>query len=195
MYNLVGMDLKQIRLLNLDRYLKHECGGNAAELARRIKRSPSQVNDLFAGRKSFGEKLARAIENEIGAVSGCLDLPAEKKQSATATLSLSANLSEIGLSPGAAQLVRLIRQRDKAGTLSPALLQALEQMIRAATPPTTAKQAQGEEKTADTAISSPVDAPTEPTEPTSSDKIDYTPDMRKYDPTRRVAKKPKTNAA
>lgn len=63
------------RLQRLLHYLSTECGGNRNELARRIGRSPSQTNDMLNGRKSFGEKIARAIEDQIGKPHGWLDLP------------------------------------------------------------------------------------------------------------------------
>lgn len=125
-------DIKQIRLLNLSKYLEEECGGNAAELARRLQRSPSQINDLFAGRKSFGEKFARYAEKKLGQEPFSLDN--EKVGTPqSAKVSLSVNLSEPGLSPHAAQLARIIRETDNNGLLSPELTQTIEQMIRVAT--------------------------------------------------------------
>lgn len=35
-----------------------------AEVARAVKKPASQINDMLAGRKSFGEKVARAMEDE-----------------------------------------------------------------------------------------------------------------------------------
>jgi DNA replication initiation complex subunit (GINS family) len=35
-----------------------------AEFARRVGRSPGQINDMLSGRKSFGEKVARAFEKK-----------------------------------------------------------------------------------------------------------------------------------
>lgn len=40
-------------------------GGNEAALARAVSRAQSQISDMIAGRKSFGEKVARAIEREL----------------------------------------------------------------------------------------------------------------------------------
>lgn len=71
--NNCGMDIKEIRLNNLRHYMIENCASNASELARRIRRSPSQVNDLFANRKSFGEKFARGIEPLMGVNPGWLD--------------------------------------------------------------------------------------------------------------------------
>ena len=45
----------------------------AADLARRIARSPSHVSDLLNGRKSFGERAARHIEQSLALPSGYLD--------------------------------------------------------------------------------------------------------------------------
>lgn len=63
------------RLQRLLHYLSTECGDNRNELARRIGRSPSQTNDMLNGRKSFGEKIARSIEDRLGKPHGWLDLP------------------------------------------------------------------------------------------------------------------------
>lgn len=52
-------DLPAIRRSNLSK-LVHEFG--LAEVARRTKKPASQISDMLASRKSFGEKVARAIE-------------------------------------------------------------------------------------------------------------------------------------
>lgn len=56
-------------LVRLDRF-KAECKAQGVELTpsslvSRLWRSPSFWSDLLAGRKSFGEKLARAIEEQM----------------------------------------------------------------------------------------------------------------------------------
>lgn len=40
-------------------------GGNEAALARAVQRAGSQVADMIAGRKSFGEKVARSLEENL----------------------------------------------------------------------------------------------------------------------------------
>lgn len=67
------MDFPDLRRANFRLFLNEECSGNAAEAARRIKRSPSQVNDLLSARKSFGEKFARNIEPLMAKPLGWLD--------------------------------------------------------------------------------------------------------------------------
>lgn len=69
----VRMDLPDIRRQNLRSYLRERCKGNAADLARRINRSPSHVHDVLVGKKSFGEKFARSIEPLMGAPKMWLD--------------------------------------------------------------------------------------------------------------------------
>lgn len=162
--------------------------GGIKQVADRIGRDPSYVSRLlYPPGKSEKRRIADAIFIALNeAFPGW-----EKKetQSAKASISLSVNLSETGLSAGAVRLVRLIRQHDKAGTLSPALNQAIEQMMLAATPPKDEAPAQEGRTTPQL----PTDMPPK-TEP--GNEIGYTPNMSQYDPTKkRVAKKPKSQTA
>lgn len=52
-------ELAEIRRLNLARLVEHY---GLASVAKRVKKPASQINDMVAGRKSFGEKVARALE-------------------------------------------------------------------------------------------------------------------------------------
>jgi hypothetical protein len=70
-------ELAAIRRTNLRRYVDEKLAGNVSELNRRYrdgKGAPSYFNDLLAGRKSFGEKVARAIEKSLNLAPGQLDL-------------------------------------------------------------------------------------------------------------------------
>lgn len=59
-----GMSLKSIRVARLNK-LAGSMG--PVEFGRKIGRSPSQASDLLTGRApSFGEKLARSIEDQLG---------------------------------------------------------------------------------------------------------------------------------
>ncbi len=51
-----------------------------SKAAHRLWGTPSQWSDLYHGRKSFGEKLARDIEDELDLVRGSLDDPAGPKK-------------------------------------------------------------------------------------------------------------------
>lgn len=55
----MATDPQQHRRSALRRWMDTHVGGNASALARRLGRSPAQINDVLAGRKSFGEKFAR----------------------------------------------------------------------------------------------------------------------------------------
>lgn len=55
----------EARRSKLRQYIDEHCDGNAAELARRVKKAESQINDMLANRKSFGEKVARSMEKEL----------------------------------------------------------------------------------------------------------------------------------
>jgi hypothetical protein len=78
------MDLQAIRRENLRAYMAAKLGGVEAELARCIGRSPSQTSDMLAGRKSFGEKVARDIEKKLQLEQGELDRDATAPFSAPA---------------------------------------------------------------------------------------------------------------
>ena len=58
--DLVEMRRSRLRLA-ADRWF----GGSQARLAKAANRLPQQISDMMAGRKSFGEKVARAIETEL----------------------------------------------------------------------------------------------------------------------------------
>lgn len=69
------MRIDDLRRANLLAYCRRECGGNQADLARRANRKPNQISDMLAGRKSFGEKVAREIEANLGLQPGAFDRP------------------------------------------------------------------------------------------------------------------------
>lgn len=62
-----------IRRERLRKFIDEHCSGNAAECARRADKSESQINDMLAGRKSFGEKVARSMEEKLGLPEHWLD--------------------------------------------------------------------------------------------------------------------------
>jgi SOS-response transcriptional repressor LexA len=70
-----GMDIKDIRTRRLTALIKDQYANNVSSFARAIDRSPSQINDTLAGRKSFGEKFARYIEEKLSLEDGLLDRP------------------------------------------------------------------------------------------------------------------------
>lgn len=67
------MNIVEIRIKNLQRLLNDKAGGNQTELGRLIGKRQSYVSDLLAGKKSFGEKVARDIEGGLGLGPGWLD--------------------------------------------------------------------------------------------------------------------------
>lgn len=66
------MDLTEFRRRNLARALR-EKDVSRAELARRIDVSPPNVTQLINGPRSFGNEIARRIEEAIGLRFGWLD--------------------------------------------------------------------------------------------------------------------------
>lgn len=70
---IVLVDIQDARRKRLQRYIERQFSGNISALARRVGRQPTFFSDLFAGRKSFGEKLARKLESELGLEPGYFD--------------------------------------------------------------------------------------------------------------------------
>lgn len=66
-------DPQALRRKALQRVIDEEHAGNVSDFARRAKKSQSQIADTLAGRKSFGEKVARAIETTAHLIPGILD--------------------------------------------------------------------------------------------------------------------------
>lgn len=67
------MSLKEIRISRL-KQLQAELGASGpVALARAIGRKTNQTSDLLHGRASFGEKVARSIEEHVGLPPGWLD--------------------------------------------------------------------------------------------------------------------------
>lgn len=64
---------QELRRANLRRLIAERFDRNASAFARAVERSQSQISDLLAGRKPFGEKFARAVEAKIGVSTGWLD--------------------------------------------------------------------------------------------------------------------------
>jgi SOS-response transcriptional repressor LexA len=69
-----GMDIKENRIQRLADLIRDKYGNNVSSFARAVDRSPSQINDTLAGRKSFGEKFARYIEGKLGLIEGFFDV-------------------------------------------------------------------------------------------------------------------------
>jgi phage repressor protein C with HTH and peptisase S24 domain len=67
------MSLKLIRIARLKQFAKTRNVDGPVELGKLIGRKPNQVSNLLHGRASFGEKLARSIEESAGMPVGWLD--------------------------------------------------------------------------------------------------------------------------
>lgn len=72
------MDIQDIRRKNLRRILDTQFGGVMSRLADAVGRQPSYISRMLAdegkaGRKGFGEDLARIFEESLGLSRGALD--------------------------------------------------------------------------------------------------------------------------
>lgn len=75
------MGMKDVRIAHLDAVLKDIYDGNKSAMARaaaersKKSRNPSFFAELLGGKKSFGEKLARSLEDELRLEPKSLDEP------------------------------------------------------------------------------------------------------------------------
>ena len=92
------MDIQDIRRKNLRRILDTQFGGVMSRLADAVGRQPSYISRMLAdegkaGRKGFGEDLARIFEESLGLSRGALDQDdAHARDTATQT--------DVNVSPG-----------------------------------------------------------------------------------------------
>jgi phage repressor protein C with HTH and peptisase S24 domain len=70
-----GVSLKLVRIARLKQLQAERKAYGPVELGKLIKREANQVSDLLSGRASFGEKIARSIEEEANLPPGWLDQP------------------------------------------------------------------------------------------------------------------------
>jgi len=75
---------QDIRRKALMHVVKTEYGGNVSAFARRADKPQSQIADMLAGRKRFGEKVARQIEGRAGLEQGVLDIDPDSPRGAHA---------------------------------------------------------------------------------------------------------------
>ena len=80
---LADVNIKQTRIAHLDAVLQKIYDGNKSAMARAAaersdkQRNPSFFIELLGGKKSFGEKLARTLENELQLGPKSLDEPVD----------------------------------------------------------------------------------------------------------------------
>lgn len=110
--------LKDIRIARLKQFQADKRAFALADLGQLIGRKVNQVSDLINGRASFGEKVARSIEEAAGLPLGWLDDPENELQ----VLDLEA--TPRGSTPFARQPVRdtLIPQYKAGGAMGTGLL-------------------------------------------------------------------------
>lgn len=80
------VDIQEVRKRRLRRYVDEHYAGNVSAFAQATGRQPSFFNDLFSRtrRKAFGEKLARALEKELGLPAYFLDALDDQNRDAPA---------------------------------------------------------------------------------------------------------------
>ena len=73
--NLPDVSLKLVRIERLKLLRKERGEPGPVEFGLLIGKKPNQVSDLLSGRASFGEKVARSIEEKVGKPARWMDKP------------------------------------------------------------------------------------------------------------------------
>lgn len=68
------MDIQETRREKLRQFIEEQFAGNVSRFAASVGKAQSQLADMLSGRKSFGERIARALEQSLGLSSGYLDV-------------------------------------------------------------------------------------------------------------------------
>ncbi len=93
-----GVENKEIRHQNLKWLIKERCNDTAAEMGRRLNRSPAQIGALVRKERNIGDKLAREIESVFGLEKGWMDAPQEGAKSEP-PVSINQKISFVKLVP------------------------------------------------------------------------------------------------
>lgn len=70
---LPGMKIQEVRRARLRRFIDERYEGNVSRFAAAAGKSQSQIADMLDLRKSFGERVARSLEEKLGLPGGWLD--------------------------------------------------------------------------------------------------------------------------
>ncbi len=91
------MDIKAVRIAALQGHVDRLDGGNVSAFARRVGRQQSFVSEVLKGKRSFSEKLARALELKLGLERNALDSPAGEPGSPKRALRVAEGVAAWGL--------------------------------------------------------------------------------------------------
>lgn len=86
-------DIQAVRRKALQRVITDDYDGNVSAFGRSANKSQSQLADMLAGRKAFGERVARAIEAETGLIPGILDRDPDDPNSPAHTMIFGAPIT------------------------------------------------------------------------------------------------------
>lgn len=122
------------RRARLRRLVNERFGGNQAELARALGRSPSLVWQYLSGHREIGEKFARHVERCLGLPRFWLDREQEREEKAHATLAgnvdIEREIEELlpAATPQSQGALRRIAQAASEGQLTDEDLELLEKI-------------------------------------------------------------------
>lgn len=125
---LPGVDLKQTRIERLKQYARsHGVLDDPAGLAALIGKKSNQIYNLLSGMGSFGEKVARSIEEKAGLPNGWLDSEAEADTALTAEVAALALAIERLPEPRRHQVLKIVRDAIE-------MAQAVQQSVKQDSP-------------------------------------------------------------
>lgn len=137
---------QEIRRTNLAKVRRDQFSGNAADLARAIGKSPSQVGQWLSGHRSISEGSARHIERRLNLSQLELDLPSEsqkntRKKRRTDPLAIQVSDS----SPQLRRFLEVLIEAEGAATVPPRWFEAQARALQVlidSTPPTIFKHSE-----------------------------------------------------
>ena len=77
------MNTASIRRHNLLTICETTFKGNETALSRKLEKAASQIHDMLNGKKAFGEKIARSIEQKLNLPQGYLDIATPQNKGIT----------------------------------------------------------------------------------------------------------------
>lgn len=107
------MDIQDVRRAVMRHLVESAYDNNARKFADAVKKSASQINDTLAGRKSFGEKVAWSMADELKLGRDYFDKIENAGEHALASYLAAEDADEYN--DAISQVVALMKEMDREG--------------------------------------------------------------------------------
>lgn len=124
------MDIQDVRRNRLRQWIKNYYADNVSAFCRAVKKQQSQIADTLAGRKPFGEKIARNLESLAQMKEGWLDIEDQSNPlSYDALREQHADPYTSENSPEAQALIDRIRYMDLMKSIPKGALKSIDSLL------------------------------------------------------------------